>query len=104
MESSQLKVLKTRLALSREESQETLLKKVPLSFSEFIPESFFKKFLFIYFWLHWVFVAARGPSLVESSGGYSLLRCAGLSPQWPLLLRSTGTRRVGFSSCGSRAQ
>ena len=67
MESSQLKVLKTRLALSREESQETLLKKVPLSFSEFIPESFFKKFLFIYFWL-----------LVEDC--FLTLRCKGALP------------------------
>ena len=30
--------------------------------------------LFIYFWLCWVFVAARGLSLVVASGGYSLLR------------------------------
>ena len=32
---------------------------------------FFFKFLFIYFWLCWVFVAARGLSLVVESGGYS---------------------------------
>ena len=32
---------------------------------------FFYKF--IYFWLHWVFVAARGPSLVAASGGYSVV-------------------------------
>ena len=42
------------------------------------------------FWLCWVFVAARGLSLVAASGGYSLLRCAGFS------LR-------GFSCCGARA-
>ena len=29
--------------------------------------------------------------------------CAGLSLRWPLLLRSTGSRCLGFSSCGSRA-
>ena len=29
-------------------------------------------FLFIYFWLHWVFVAARGLSLVAASGGGAL--------------------------------
>ena len=34
----------------------------------------FKFYLFIYFWLHWVFVAARGLSLVAASGGYSSLR------------------------------
>ena len=41
--------------------------------------------LFIYFWLHWVFVAARGLSLVAASGHYSLLQC------------------TGFSCCGARA-
>ena len=59
---------------------------------------------FIYFWLRWVFVAARGLSLVAASGGYSLLRCVGFSLRWLLLLRSTGSRRMGFSSCGTRAQ
>ena len=37
----------------------------------------------------------RGLSLVVASGGHSSLRCAGLSPPWPLLLRSTGSRRAG---------
>ena len=60
--------------------------------------------LFIYFWLHWVFVAVRGLSLVAVSGGYSSLRCAGFSLQWLLLLQSTGCRRAGFSSCSIRAQ
>ena len=59
---------------------------------------------FIYFWLFWVFVAARGLSLVAASGGYSSLRCAGFSLQWLLSLWSTGSRRVGFSSCGTWAQ
>ena len=45
----------------------------------------------------------RGLSLVAASGGYSSLRCAGFSLQWLLLLRSTGSRCAGFSSCGSRA-
>ena len=61
-------------------------------------------YLFIYFWLHWVFTAAHGlSSLVAASGGYSSLQCAGFSLRWLLLLRSTGSRRTGFSSCGSRA-
>ena len=60
--------------------------------------------LFIYFWLHWVFVAEHGLSLVVVSGGYSSLWCAGFSLQWLLLLRSTGSRHVGFSSCGTQAQ
>ena len=66
---------------------------------------FLYKFIyFIYFWLRWVFVAARGLSLVAVSGGYSSLRCAGFSLRWLLLLRSTGSRRAGFSSCGTWAQ
>ena len=54
----------------------------------------------IYVWLCWVFVAARGLSLVAASGGYSSLRCVGLSLRWLLLLLSTGSRCAGFSSCG----
>ena len=56
--------------------------------------------LFIYFWLRWV-LAVHRLSLVAASGGYSWLRCAGFSLQWLLLLRSTGSRCAGFSSCGT---
>ena len=58
---------------------------------------FFKVFvyLFIYLWLCWVFVSARGLSLVVASGGHSSSRCAGLSPSRPLLLWSTGSRCAG---------
>ena len=56
-----------------------------------------------FFWLRWVFVAARGLSLVAASRGYSPLRCAGFSLRWLLLSGSTGSRRLGFSSCGSQA-
>ena len=59
-------------------------------------------FIYLFFWLHWVFVAVRGLSLVASSGGYSSLRCAGFSLWWLLLLQSMGSRCVGFSSCGLR--
>ena len=60
-------------------------------------------YLFIYFWLCWVFAAARRLSLVAASGATVRCRaqayhCGGFS-----LLRSTGSRHVGFSSCGSRA-
>ena len=51
--------------------------------------------LFIYFWLRWVFVAARRLSLVAASRGYSSLRCAGFSLRWLLLLQSTGSRHTG---------
>ena len=49
----------------------------------------------IYFWLCWVFVAARGLPLVAASGGYSLLRYVGFSLWWFLLLGSTGSRHAG---------
>ena len=52
-------------------------------------------YLFIYLWLCWVFVSARGLSLVAASGGHSSSRCAGLSPSQPLLLQSTGSRHTG---------
>ena len=54
-------------------------------------------------WLFWVFAAACGLSLVAGSRGYSSLWCGGFSLWLLLLLRSTGSRHVGFSSCGSRA-
>ena len=34
--------------------------------------------MFIYFWLCWVFVVARGLSLVVASGGYSFVVVHGL--------------------------
>ena len=55
----------------------------------------FKKNLFIYFWLCWVFVSVRGLPPVAASRGHSSSRCAGLSLSWPLPLRSTGSRRAG---------
>ena len=59
-------------------------------------------YLFIYFLLCWVFVAACGLPLVAVSGGSSSLWCAGFSLWWLLLLQSTGSRHVGFSSCDTR--
>ena len=58
----------------------------------------------IYFWLCQVFVAARRLSLVAARGGYSLLRCAGFSLWWLLLLQSMDCRHAGFSSHGMQAQ
>ena len=52
-------------------------------------------YLSIYFWLHWVFIAACGLSLVMASGGYSSLQYAGFSLQWLLLLQNTGSRHTG---------
>ena len=56
---------------------------------------FYYLFIYFYFWLCWVFVSMRGLSLVAASGGHSSSQCAGLSPSWPLLLWSTGSRRAG---------
>ena len=67
------------------------------------PIHLFNLFYFIYFWLHQVFVAVHGFSLVAASRGYSSLWCAGFSLWWLLLLWSTGSRHAGLSSCGSRA-
>ena len=67
---------------------------------------FFNKFIlfFYYFWLGWAFVAAHGLSLVAVSVGCSSLWCAGFSLPWFLLLRSMGSRYVGFNSCSAQAQ
>ena len=56
---------------------------------------FFVVFFKIYLWLCWIFVSARGLSLVAASGGHSSSRCLGLSLSWPLLLQSTDSRCAG---------
>ena len=38
----------------------------------------FKINVFIYFWLHWIFIASPGLPLVAVSGGYSLVVMRGL--------------------------
>ena len=62
------------------------------------PDFIFKKKLFIYFWLLWVFVAScRLFFSVVASGGYCFLQSVGsFSLQWLLLLWSTGSRAHGF--------
>ena len=66
--------------------------------------SFFKKwFIYFYFWLYWVFVAARRLSLVVAGGGFSVSCCVGFSLWWPLLLRSTGSRARRLSRCNAWA-
>ena len=76
---------------------------IPGKESLFFFLTLFYFYLFIYFWWRWVSVAARGLSLVAASGGHSSLQCAAFSLRWLLLLRSTGSRRAGFGSCGSWA-
>ena len=69
----------------------------PFNFNFVLFLFFLNKFIYLFkFWLCWVFVAARGLSLVVASGGYSSLWCTGFSSQWLLLLQSTGSRCVGL--------
>ena len=84
------------------ESSQTGKTAVTCFFSFFFKDKFI--YLFIYFWLHWVFVAVHGLSLVVASGGYSSMRCTSFSLRWLLLLQSMGSRHAGFSSCGAQAQ
>ena len=64
----------------------------------------FKNFVCLfYFWLCWVFIAAHDFSLAVASGGSSLVSVCGFSLGWLLLLRSTGSRALGFDSRGSWA-
>ena len=65
----------------------------------------FDKYLLIYlFGCVGSLLLRLGFPLVVASGGYSSLRCVGFSLWWLLLLRSTGSRHAGFSSCGTQAQ
>ena len=61
--------------------------------------------VFIYFWLHWVFTAAHGLSLVVTSRGYSSLRRTGFSCCGAQALGAWASVVVacGLSSCGSQA-
>ena len=68
----------------------------------------FNELFMFYFWLHWVFIAACGLSLVAASGGYSLLRashCGGFSCCGARALGTQASVVVahGLSRCGSRA-
>ena len=57
-----------------------------------VPEaSSFFFFKLVYFWLHWVFIAARGLPLVAARGG-ATLRCG-----------AQASHCGGFSCCGARA-
>ena len=50
-----------------------------------------------------IFIPTRAFSLVEVSGGYSLVTAHGFSLWWLFLLQSMGSRACGLSSCGSWA-
>ena len=61
---------------------------------------FFK--LFIIFWLHWVFAAARAFSLVAMSEGYFLVVCRLLIAVASLVM-DTGSRAHRLGGCGPQA-
>ena len=80
---------------------------MPLKTTAAFQDTFLSSVLFFYFlnfWLHWVFVTVFRLPLVAASRGYSSLWCAGFSLRWLLLLWSTGSRCMGFSSCDTWAQ
>ena len=72
------------------------------SYCYFLINLFIYLFLFNYFWLCWVFVAAHRLSLVATRGVYSSLQCTGFLLRWLLLLWSTGSRLAGsvVVACG----
>ena len=59
---------------------------------------------FINLWLCWVFDAAWAFLSLGWAGATLELRCMGFSLWWLLVFRSTGSRPVGFNSCGTQAQ
>ena len=65
-----------------------------------LPRGMFK---FVYFWLLWVFVAVQRLSLTVVSKGYSLAVVHGLLIAVLSLVAETGSRHMGFGSCGSHA-
>ena len=78
-----------------------------LNFHTFhVHKHFTSLYLFIYLFMtvFWVFVVVHRLSLFVATGGYSLLRCAGFSLRWLLLLRSMGSGHARFSSCSTHAQ
>ena len=61
----------------------------------FILFYFFNKFIYLFTF------GCGGFSLLGE--GFLQLRCVGFLLWWLILLQSTGSKRAGFSSCGSRA-
>ena len=79
-----------------------------VSFYDWVSFFFWHHFFLICF-LIYLFLAVLGLRCAQAfsfveSGGYSSLRCMGFSLRQLLLLRSTGSRHVGFSSCGTQPQ
>ena len=49
-----------------------------------VSNPFFKKYLFIYFWLYWVFVAAPAFLWLQRAGATLWVQCTGFALQWLL--------------------
>ena len=81
----------SRQSCSEKDAQEHLMYKISSSEYNSYPAQFF----FFFFFNKFIYLFIGGVGF--------LLRCTGFSLQWPLPLRSVGSRCVGFSSCGSRA-
>ena len=62
-----------------------------------------RSFISFYFGLHWVLLAVCGLSLLCQVEATPWLQCAGFLGFWLLLLQNTGSRHMGFNSCGSLA-
>ena len=60
---------------------------------------YFKKFSWLFIGCTGSLLLCSGFSLVVASRGYSLVVVQGFSLWWHLLLQSTGSMCVGFSSC-----
>ena len=60
--------------------------------------------LFIYFWLHWVFIATHGLSLIVESKSYPLVVVHGLLIAVASFVGIIDFRCTGFSSCSTWAQ
>ena len=65
---------------------------------------FLKLFIYLFLAVLGLLCCVWALSLVAGSGAYISLWCTGFSLQWLLLLWSTGSRHMGFSSCGTQAQ
>ena len=65
---------------------------------------YFKKKVYIYLWLCWVFIALHRLSLVAESRACSLLAVRGPLIVVASLVAEHGSRACGFSSCYVRDQ
>ena len=76
------------------------------SFPIYFPYIYVRVYMYIFsfFCLRWVFVAARAFSSCGEQGLLCSWQCSGFSLQWLLLIHGTGSWRTGFSSCHTQAQ